>query len=212
MFTCNVMGGPGNVFQWQLESTVLPNETMDTLLLSNVTVSDAGSYSCVVTNDAGEDTAEYVLFIEPNIITSPQNEEVDVAVSVVFTCVAEGVPVPSIAWEYVGDGEGSGDEGSGGEGSGSGQPLVSGSSLGEIDATVNGTIVTSTLTLDPVQYDDYGVYHCVATSTVLMLDFIAVSNTAVLTGNYKVIYYSCHAINTAYIYHSPSLQYHLMEV
>ena len=178
MFTCNVLGGPGNVFQWQLESTVLPNETMDTLLLSNVTVSDAGNYSCVLTNDAGNDTAEYELFIEPNIITSPQNEEVDVAVSAVFTCVAEGVPVPSIAWEYVGDGEGSG-----GEGSGGGQPFVSGSALGAINEAVNGTTVTSTLTLSPVQYDDYGLYRCVATSNILMMDFTAVSDTAVLTGN-----------------------------
>ena len=172
MFTCNVLGGLGNVFQWQLESTVLPDETMDTLLLIDVTVSDAGSYSCVVTNDAGEDTAEYELFIEPHIITSPQNEEVDVAVSAVFTCVAEGVPVPNIAWEYVGDGEGSG----------GGLLFESGSSLGAIDETVNGTTVTSTLTLDPIQYDDYGLYRCVATSNILMMDFTAVSDTAVLTG------------------------------
>ena len=172
MFTCSVLGGPNNTFQWQLESTVLPNETMGTLLLINVTVSNAGSYSCVVTNDAGEDTAEYELFIEPNIVTSPQNGEVDVAVSVVFTCVAEGVPVPSIAWEYVGDGEGSD----------GGQPPVSGSALGAINEAVNGAIVTSTLTLSPVQYDDYGLYHCVATSSILMMDFTAVSDTAVLTG------------------------------
>ena len=171
MFTCNVLGGPGNVFQWQLESTVLPNETMDALLLIDVTVSDAGNYSCIATNDAGNDTAEYELFIEPNIITSPQNEEVNVAVSVVFTCVAEGVPVPNIAWEYVGDGEGSD----------GGQPSVSGSALGAINGTMNGATVTSTLTLSPVQYDDYGLYRCVATSSILMMDFTAVSDTAVLT-------------------------------
>ena len=196
MFTCNVLGGPDNTFQWQLGSNALPNEITNTLLLSNVTVSDAGSYSCVVTNEAGMDTAEYELFIEPNIITSPQDEEVDVGVSVVFTCVAEGVPVSSIAWEYVGDGEGPV----------GGQAPVSGSSLGEIIAIVTGETVTSTLTLDPVQYDDYGLYRCVAISNILMMNLTAVSDTAVLTGK---LGFNNHI--SPYT-HFPSLQYPLREV
>ena len=89
---------------------------------------------------------------------------------VVFMCVAEGVPVPSIAWEYVGSGEGSG----------GGLSFMSGSSLGVIGDNVDGTTVTSTLTLGPVQYDDYGLYRCVATSSVVTMN-LTVSSTAVLT-------------------------------
>ena len=173
MFMCNVLGGPNNTFQWKLNYHLLPNEMMDTLLLTSVTVSDAGIYSCVVTNDAGEDATESELYVSPNIITSPQDVEVDMGVSVTFTCVAEGAPVPDITWEYVGDGE---------EGSDSGQVASTGSSLGVTDASGNETTLTSTLTIDPVQYDSHGLYRCVANSSALMMDLVDESDIAVLTG------------------------------
>ena len=178
MFMCSVLGGPSNTFQWELNSVPLPNEMMDTLLLTSVTVSDAGIYSCVVTNDAGEDTTESELFVSPNIITSPQDVEVDMGDSVTFTCVAEGAPVPDITWEYVGDGE----ESSNSSASSSGQSSGSGSFLGDISVSMNETTLTSTLTIDPVQYDSYGLYRCVANSSALMMDLVDESDIAVLTG------------------------------
>ena len=165
---CDVDGGPNNTFQWEKDSDILANETMDTLQLSNVAVSDAGLYQCTVTNAAGNSSDSTQFYVAPNIITAPdENIRVNVSVSVTFTCVAEGFPVPDITWEYDGNsfsGSASGNvSGSGSGGSSSGQD-----SIGEVNTTVNGTMVTSTLTIDPVQYDSFGMYRCVANSSFLM--------------------------------------------
>ena len=223
MFICNVMGGPNNVFEWQRNSVTLTNETMDTLLLTDVTISEAGTYTCIITNDAGEDTLEAELFIRPNIITSPQDMEVNVNETVRFTCEAEGAPVPDIQWEYVGDGEstpstnassGSGSSSntsaSSGSGSSSNTSASSGSgsfSLSNINVTMNENSVTSILTLDPVMYDDYGLYRCVATSTALMVDLIAESDIATLTGKPSSLYLHTHSYNLSL--HPLSVHYSL---
>ena len=211
MFTCNVMGGPNNVFEWQLNSVTLTNETMDTLLLTNVAISEAGTYTCIITNDAGEETLEAELFIRPNIITSPQDMEVNVNETVSFTCEAEGAPVPDIQWEYVGDGESTPSTNtSSGSGSVSNTSASSGSgsfSLGTINVTMNENFVTSILTLDPVMYDDYGLYRCVATSTALMVDLIAESDIATLTGKPSSLYLHTHSYNLSL--HPLSVHYSL---
>ena len=102
---CNVLGGPNNEFQWTLNSVIITTETMSTLQLSNVDVDDAGVYSCIVSNTAGEDSDETELFIAPNIIVSPQNMTVTTTKTIIFICVAEGAPVPNITWEYAGAGD-----------------------------------------------------------------------------------------------------------
>ena len=94
LFMCNVLGDPNNEFQWTLNSVIITTETMSTLQLSNVAVDDAGVYSCIVSNTAGEDSDETELFIAPNIIVSPQNMTVTTTKTIIFICVAEGAPVP----------------------------------------------------------------------------------------------------------------------
>ena len=200
MFICNVMGGPNNVFEWQRNSVTLTNETMDTLLLTNVAISEAGTYTCIITNDAGKDTLEAELFIRPNIITSPQDMEVNVNETVSFTCEAEGAPVPDIQWEYVGDGE-STPSTNASSGSGS-------FSLATINVTMNENFVRSILTLDPVVYDDYGLYRCVATSTALMVDLIAESDIATLTGKPSSLYLHTHSYNLSQ--HPLSVHYNIV--
>ena len=211
MFICNVMGGPNNVFEWQRNSVTLTNQTNDTLLLTNVAISEAGTYTCIITNDAGEDTLEAELFIRPNIITSPQDMEVNVNETVSFTCEAEGAPVPDIQWEYVGDGESTpSTNASSGSGSFANTSASSGSgsfSLSNINVTMNENSVTSILTLDPVVYDDYGLYRCVATSTALMVDLIAESDIATLTGKPSSLYLHTHSSNLSQ--HPLSVHYSL---
>ena len=173
-FTCDVSGGPNNTFQWGPE---LPNETMSTLMLVNLTVYDADTYYCTVTNAAGNTTAYTELYIAPNIITPPQDMFAIVPANVTFTCVAEGVPLPFIIWEYFGpnnsdpiilDSSASGDLDSGGSGSGD----------------VLEYNVTSTLTIDPVTYDSYGEYVCGAFSN--SSEFTNVSSGAILHGKYSL--------------------------
>ena len=54
--TCSVKGGPDNSFQWEKDSDILVDETADTLSITDVAVSDAGLYTCTVTNAAGNDS------------------------------------------------------------------------------------------------------------------------------------------------------------
>ena len=153
---------------------------MSTLMLVNLTVYDADTYYCTVTNAAGNTTAKTDLYIAPNIITPPQDMFIVVPANVTFTCVAEGVPLPTIIWAYFGpnnsdpiilDLSASGDLDSGGSGS------------GDVLLPVEYN-VTSTLTIDPVTYDSYGEYVCVAFSN--SSEFINVSSGAILHGKYSL--------------------------
>ena len=152
--TCSVEGGPDNSFQWDKGSDILVNETTDTLSITDLAVSDAGLYTCTVTNAAGNDSDATQLYVVPNIITVPQNISTNVGNSVNFLCVAEGAPVPSITWEY------------------NGNHLSLSGSIGE-DTTVNGTTVSSTLTISPLGYSSFGAYRCVANSSTLMRSVFA---------------------------------------
>ena len=188
---CNVQGGPNNIFVWKKDSEVLENETTDTLQLTNVAVSDAGVYTCTVTNAAGYSSDYTQLYIAPNIITAPENETASVSESVTFSCVAEGAPVPDIVWEY--EGPPSTEESSGSaSGSASASSSTSGSSdtsvPGEVNTTVNGSRVTSMLTIYPVQYNNYGVYRCVANSISLVR---STSTEAVLHGKTHTAFLYC---------------------
>ena len=172
-FLCAAQGGPGNTYQWLLNDALLQNETTDTLNLTSISLRDAGVYTCIVSNNAGMDNATATLYIRPRITTSPQDVRTDVNVTVSFTCEAEGFPTPAISWEYLGSGE---------PGSGSGsQPAGGSTSAGSGQSSASGS-VSSELIFSPVAYSDYGVYRCVATSTALMMDLSAESDTAILTG------------------------------
>ena len=156
MLTCKVNGGPNNIFQW---GPNLSNETMSTLILTNVTVNDAGIYNCTVSNEAGNADAETELFIAPNIFTPPEDMFVVLSDNVTFTCIAEGAPVPNITWVYEGDGNDS---------------LM-------INITVNSTTtISSTLTIEQIMFNSYGIYRCVATSN--SSEFREVSASATLYG------------------------------
>ena len=50
---CMSGGGPGNTFQWYHGNQLLFGETSYLLEITTVTPSDAGNYTCTVTNAAG---------------------------------------------------------------------------------------------------------------------------------------------------------------
>ena len=176
-----------NSFQWEKDSNVLMGEINNTLQLTDVAAAFAGLYQCTVTNAAGSSNGSTLLYVAPNIIAGPENTTANVSMSVTFSCMAEGFPVPDIVWEYEGNsvrngssfpGSSSGDDYFGstsGEMSDSPSNSTSSSqtyvlSDGQtiiVNITVEETAVNSTLTIDSVQYDNFGVYRCVANSSLL---------------------------------------------
>ncbi|XP_065894203.1 uncharacterized protein [Dysidea avara] len=71
-----------------------------TLMITNVTVQDGGSYSCrVIDSDNNNVTSdEATLFINPSIITHPMSQLTQDGGSITFTCLAVGFPSPSYNW------------------------------------------------------------------------------------------------------------------
>ncbi|CAL1547239.1 unnamed protein product, partial [Lymnaea stagnalis] len=70
------------------------------LIIENVMESDAGSYRCVVQNEAGSDSAELTLEVgsPPEIIQHPENIGIDIETNGSLPCQAIGRPLPKLSW------------------------------------------------------------------------------------------------------------------
>ncbi|KAM4696629.1 hemicentin-2 [Rhinophrynus dorsalis] len=114
------------------------------LRISQVQVSDAGTYTCVASSPAGSAEKSFILHIEslPVLERSESTEEVTAikGASVTFTCEAHGTPLPSLSWEK------------------DGEPLNLQSNL-----LPNG--LGTRLHLDSVHAGDSGLYSCIALNT-----------------------------------------------
>ena len=101
--TCSARGGPDNMFQWKKNGTDLPGENQTTLQLTDIDATDGGEYTCVVSNAAGNDSTNVMLYIQPYIVVNPQPLLLTVVrSSVTFTCEALSFPPPSYQWEKEG--------------------------------------------------------------------------------------------------------------
>ena len=98
-FTCSAQGGPNNTYQWQNDGQDLMNETNTTLTVSSISAVNGGSYTCVVSNAAGNDSATTVLYVEPIIVTQPTDILTRNGTVESFTCAAESFPSPEYTWE-----------------------------------------------------------------------------------------------------------------
>ncbi|XP_053328822.1 hemicentin-2 [Spea bombifrons] len=111
------------------------------LRISQLQVSDAGTYTCVASSPAGTAEKSFILHVEslPVVERSESTEEVTAVAgaSVTFTCEAHGTPRPSLSWEK------------------DGEPLNLQSNL-----LPNG--LGSRLHLDSVHARHSGLYSCVA--------------------------------------------------
>lgn len=66
--TVSVKGTPPLRYQWRKHHVNLPGATNDTLVLSNVQLSDSGSYTAVVSNQAGMTVSSPMLLV---VVASP---------------------------------------------------------------------------------------------------------------------------------------------
>ena len=137
VLTCSALGGPANTFRWQLNDVNLTNETGAVLNRSDITASsDGGMYTCVVTNEAGNDTDSATVNVLPIITQQPISIGVEVSQYRNLECNATGSPPPTFLWFKL---------------------------EGNLSETVSGEN-TSVLSFNPVQYGDEGDYLCQATS------------------------------------------------
>ena len=191
---CTFDGGPHNSILWFHNNDPIFNQRDPLLFIRDIDNRQAGEYTCNVFNSAGEDNATTTVFIEPRIISSSRNRQRKVNDTVSFQCVAEGFPTPTIFWEYVYYDNNIGvlfDQlGSGiliNEEFGSTSDDLLGDYYGIHRFVDEGSgYVDSMLELFSVEYDDYGIYRCVVSSTINMQNFTVASN-ATLAGTSALV-------------------------
>lgn len=114
----------------------------------------------------------------PSFADQPQSVDASVNESAEFSCTAFGYPPPIIEWRRV-------------------TSLSNLSILHDVNTELNtdiynstGTInITSTLVIEPVQYDDFGYYLCVAMFSSNNLESRVISSTAILTSKLSLYIY-----------------------
>ena len=144
-FTCSAQGGPNNIFQWQHNNLSI-DFTTASITIANITISDGGDYTCIVSNVAGSENETALLNILPRITTPPVNIETTNGSLVKFFCEAEGFPAPNITFQR--------------ENASNPNATLQLSSTVERD-NANNTVI-ATLTFSPVTFGDEGNYTCIA--------------------------------------------------
>jgi len=93
--------GPGLRYQWRFNDTFLPGATNATLLLTNIQLSQAGSYSVVVYNAAGSvvsSGAQLTVYSPLAIVVQPPSQSVPAGATVNQGIVAVGVGTLRFQW------------------------------------------------------------------------------------------------------------------
>ena len=101
-YMCFALGGPNNTYTWMKNEQIIGNES--TLEVRDINASSGGSYTCLVSNAAGNDSASTTLYVAPYIVT-PLEEEILTAngSNVNISCDAAGFPSPTVNWVVLTD-------------------------------------------------------------------------------------------------------------
>ena len=96
-FICSAMGGPDNTFIWMKNNDIVGN--VSTFNVTEVDASSGGSYTCSVSNAAGNDSASTTLYVAPYIVTPLEEQTLTTNGSNVnISCDAAGFPSPIVNW------------------------------------------------------------------------------------------------------------------
>jgi hypothetical protein len=98
-------GTPPFLFQWRVGGVSIPGATNQALSLANVRLLQAGAYSVVVSNPAGEvisSSAVLTVLLPPSILTQPQSRTVYAGTGVSFSVAADGTEPLSFQWRQDG--------------------------------------------------------------------------------------------------------------
>ncbi|KAM6165457.1 hemicentin-1 [Erethizon dorsatum] len=106
---CEASGVPKPSISWRKSGHLLNVDqnqnsyrllSSGSLVIISPSVDDTATYECTVTNDAGEDkrTMDLTVQVPPTIADEPTDLLVTKQAPAVITCMASGVPLPSIHW------------------------------------------------------------------------------------------------------------------
>ena len=162
-FTCTASGGLDNNIVWirgsdvgsssgsgspgEFDSTAFLQQLLNISTGPNLTISsinatqDGGMYTCVVVNQAGQDSANVTLYVRPLIVDQPQDQFTRQGDSVTLSCRADSFPSPLYQWEKYN---------------------TTSESYYQLPGETNRT-----LEIISVEFDDFGDYRCVAIAPVI---------------------------------------------
>jgi hypothetical protein len=101
--TVNAISTPPLSYQWYFNSGVLSNATSATLALTNVQPGQAGTYSVVVTNVAGNVTSSNAVLtvnVPPIITQQPQSQTVFQGTNVTFSVTVSTNSTPPLSYKW----------------------------------------------------------------------------------------------------------------
>ena len=197
--TCTINGYSMNTTSVQISwynGDKLLNDTETQILtidyMSPESVDNGGSYKCLAQGTEGSSIGEsnsVLIIFSPHIVQRPSNILTHVNRQIQFICNATGYPLPSIEWRRISV------ENSLATLQGIDNVTVNLPYNVTNESSINMNEVSSVLTLQSVDYNDFGYYVCIATltsddvyvlfdnSNVTLMDYHAISSTATLTGN-----------------------------
>ena len=148
--------GRGDTLTSGNDVSISDGSQLSVLSISNVNAAeDGGEYRCVVSNAAGNDSDNATLNARPVITVQPiETLLTSNGSSEQLVCVADAFPAAEYQWEKL-------------------------NATSEEFEPLTGESAT-TLEFNPVVFDDFGKYRCVATVPVINAE--ATSNNATVTG------------------------------
>ncbi|MDB6056881.1 MAG: Immunoglobulin I-set domain protein [Verrucomicrobiales bacterium] len=87
-------------YQWSFNGSAISGATTNAFSIASAQITDAGTYSLVVTNQYGTATASAVVVVTvpPSITTQPTDQTANIGGPFAFSIAATGAPTPSYQW------------------------------------------------------------------------------------------------------------------